>query len=153
MSNDLEDFLRQAAEMRQRKQAERRADEEQQRDQQTRSGPLPYTNARRERAVEEVTGYYDELEEEILDERDVEILDAVHLLDGEQDSPSREGASSTSEPSARAAMPEAKIVAPEHGGSRSSKISPAASLREMLRQPDGLRQAFLIREILNRPRF
>lgn len=147
MSNDLEDFLRQAAEMRQRRQAERRAHQEQQREQQTRSRPRPYTNARRERAVEEVT----ELDDEILDERDIEVLDAVHLLDGQQDS--RRNVTSPSRSSARAAMPQAKIVAPEHGGARPPKTSPAASLREMLRQPDGLRQAFLIREILNRPRF
>lgn len=148
MSKDLEDFLRQAAEMRQRKQAERRAEADQHRELQTRSQPSPYSNARRERAVDDATGYYDDVEDEILDERDIEIIDAIHIDD---DQANRSGKTAADTPAA--AMPDAKISSPEHANSRSSQSNAAVALKELIRKPDGLRQAFLIREILNRPRF
>lgn len=150
MSKDLEDFLRQAAELRQRKLAERRAATEQQ-EQQNRPRPRPYTNARQERDSDSAADYYDEREADILDERDLEMIDAVHLVDGDQDN--RSSAAAPSGAPTGSAMPEAKIVDPRHGGAQESKPNSADLLREMLRQPYGLRQAFLVREILDRPRY
>ncbi|TWU10967.1 hypothetical protein [Allorhodopirellula heiligendammensis] len=149
MSKDLEDFLRQAAEMRQRKQAQWRAEAEQQREQQTRSRPSPYSNANRERVVDTATGYYDDDEDEILDERDIEMIDAVHV---DEDPNQRSHHATAGDPSSSPAMAEAKI-----GGlsdrRRQSGPTPADALKEMIRKPDGLRQAFLLREVINRPRF
>lgn len=149
MSKDLEDFLRQAAEQRQRKLAERRATAEQQ-EHNTRPRTRPYSNARRERDIDVASGYDDDLDDEVLDEQDLEMIDAAHVIDGDKVNRSSMGASSNS--SAYSAMPEATIVDPHHGGTQASKPSSAELLREMLRQPHGLRQAFLVREIIDRPR-
>lgn len=149
MSKDLEDFLRQAAEQRQRKLAERRALAEQE-EQQTRPRTRPYSNARRERDVD-ATAYYDDIDEDVLDERDLEVIDTAYWNESGQDERNEPGASSES--FSRTAMPDAKIVDPEHGGAQASKPKSADLLREMLRQPHGLRQAFLVREILSRPRY
>lgn len=149
MSKDLEDFLRQAAEQRQRKLAERRAFDEQA-EQQTRPRTRPYSNARQERDIE-AAGYYDDIDDEVMDERVLETIEVVNLIDAEHNIRNTSGASSES--STLSAMPEAKIVDPRHGGAQASKPKSADLLREMLRQPYGLRQAFLVREILSRPRY
>lgn len=149
MSKDLEDFLRQAAEQRQRKLAERRAFAEQA-EQHTRPRMRPYSNARQERDIE-AAGYYDDIDDDVMDERDLELIDTVHLVDADRDN--RDDSGGSSESSQLSAMPEAKIVDPRHGGAQASKPKSADLLREMLRQPNGLRQAFLVREILSRPRY
>ncbi|TWT73896.1 hypothetical protein [Allorhodopirellula solitaria] len=149
MPNDLEEFLRQAAAMRQRKMVQRRADADRQRERRSRTRPRPYSDARREREAEDDAGYYDDLDEEVFGEQDIEILDAVHLDsdDRDRDGMPRERSLST--------MARAKIRSPDRNPSQHSqeRDSPADALREMFRRPDGLRQAFLIREVLNRPRF
>lgn len=149
MSKDLEDFLRQAAEQRQRKLAERRALTEQA-EQQSRPRTRPYSNARQERDIE-AAGYYDDIEDEVIDERVLETIEVVNLLGADQTI--RNSSGSASESSTLSAMPEAKIVDPRHGGAQASKPKSADLLREMLRQPYGLRQSFLVREILDRPRY
>ncbi len=150
MSKDLEEFLRQAAEMRQRKTAHLRAEAEQA-ESQARARSRPYTDARRERSIDVEEGYYDDVDDEILDERDVEILDAVHLPDDEEGSRGKPSTPSTI--SVKVAMPDAQIVDPHHVASPQTQPSPAHALRDLIRRPGGLRQAFLIREILNRPRY
>ena len=132
MPNDLEEFLRQAAAMRQQKAMEQRAEAERLAEQQSRSRTPAYSNARAERVVD-VVMYDDEDEEPVMA---VEVLDHTY----------------SSSRSASSNSPSATMVNADSGHSP-SQTSTASEIREMLRRPNGVRQAFLIREILNRPNF
>ncbi len=132
MPNDLEEFLRQAAAKRQHKAMEQRAEAERQTEQQTRSRPPAYSNVRAERVVDAV----------VYDDEDEEPVMAIEVLDNKYSS---NRSASSSSPSA--------ATATAHSGQPPSQTSTAKEIREMLRRPNGVRQAFLLREILNRPNF
>jgi len=130
MNNELEEFLRQSAAIRQRKAIEQRSENERQRELESRSRPRPYTNSRLERQVDSTFVDDDDEDETVVG---VEIIN---------EGPSRDSKRGTTrEPS----------VHENHG--QTPKANTAEELRTMLSKPNGVRQAFLIREILNRPRF
>jgi len=138
MANDLEEFLKRAAAIRQQKAVEQRAEVAQERERATRSAPQPYTDRNRERVVEAVEAephwvsephgldHLSTREEPILA---VEVEERTHSLP-----PSRS--------QAHAAPPQS-----------SSGQSVNADLLRLLSNPNGVKQAFLLKEILARPKF
>ena len=145
MSNELDDFLRHTAEIRQRKTIEQRSDAAFGQDSRTRS---QYSDAGRERDVRSFH-FDDEIEAEIIDDNDIAMAIEVDARDTTR--------------LHNEDVKTAEHVHFEHGahrandGSRSSDAqSPTAAidgLKDMLRSPSGMRQAFLLREILDRPKF
>ncbi|MEM9366538.1 MAG: hypothetical protein AAGD07_11125 [Planctomycetota bacterium] len=123
MSRDLEEFLRRAAELRQQKAAE-----EQSRAQPVRA-PRPYSDRTRERRqmAEQELAEDVVLAAEVVDESDAIVAETVDVSYARQ-------------------KPDAMV-------SDSPAGSPAAELIEMLKSPGGLQKAFLMREILDRPKF
>ncbi|MCM2372064.1 hypothetical protein [Aporhodopirellula aestuarii] len=141
MPNDLEEFLRRAAAIRQQKSLEIRAEAQRQAEQETRSRPRQYTSALHERRVDAAQfGYDDEEEDEHV--VGIEILEEETL---ERELSDRSTGLAPSEHSA--GIPHAS------GGPVKTRPSTASEIRAMFQRPGGVRQAFLVREILNRPRF
>lgn len=146
MSNELDDFLRQTAEIRQRKTIEQRSDAAFGQDGRARS---QYSDVRREREVRSFRFDDDEIEPEIVDDED-----AIMAIEVDARDTTRLRSEDTKNP---------EHVHFEHGdhrandGSRSVDAdSPTAAiegLKAMLKSPNGMRQAFLLREILDRPKF
>lgn len=146
MSNELDDFLRHTAEIRQRKTIEQRSDAAFAYEGRARA---QYSNARSEREVRSLQYDDDEIEPEILDGNEVMMAVEVDARD------------TTRLRSEDAKAPE--HVHFEHGnhrandGSNSVDTSSAnvaiEGLKAMLKSPNGMRQAFLLREILDRPKF
>ncbi len=137
MPNDLEEFLRRAAEIRQQKSLEQRAEAQRAAEQENRSRPRQYTNALSERQVDAAQLDYDDDDETVL---------GIEILEEE----SRGFDSNRTQPADNS-----HSAGISHGHSKPAKrqTSTASELKAMLARPDGVRQAFLIREILNRPRF
>lgn len=148
-SGDLDDFLRQTAEIRQRKSIHQQAEADVRRQQETRSRSQ-YTNAKRERQTESSRFDYDETDAEIVDKIDTPIL-AIEI---DPDAPTR----------LHSRDPKTiEYVHKEHGSYQANDGSPRTNgersneaiegLWAMLRSRQGLRQAFLLREILDRRKF
>lgn len=134
MPNDLEEFLRQAAAMRQRKATEQRAETQRQREQQAQRRPNPYTRALQERLVDAAQG-------------EGEAVLGIEINDDEHEHSPTSSTSPPNEHSAGIRKGRSEVHRSEN------RASTASELRDMLRRPDGVRHAFLFREILNRPRF
>ncbi|EMI55504.1 hypothetical protein [Rhodopirellula sallentina] len=137
MPNDLEEFLRRAAEIRQQRSLEQRAEAQRIAEQEQRSRPRQYTDSRSERHVDAIHVDYDD------DEGDEPIIGIEILEDGG-------GKPSRSQADHRDSSSDTRYNSER---SRSNTSSTANEIKAMMRRPDGMRQAFLIREILNRPRF
>lgn len=137
MPNDLEEFLRRAAEIRQQRSLEQRAEAQRIAEQEQRSRPRQYTDSRSERHVDAVHVDYDDDEdnEPVIG---IEILDEGNASATSSQAQHRDSSSETRYDSER---------------SHSNTSSTANEIKAMMRRPGGMRQAFLIREILNRPRF
>ncbi|TWT96388.1 hypothetical protein [Neorhodopirellula pilleata] len=142
-TNELEEFLRKTAEIRQRKTFAERVETEELRQNQTPKRP-EYTNARRERMTDSDRFRHDEIDAVIIDADDDEdnIAIAVEIIDED-------------EPRLRSRdTPTIGHVHKEHGGPNALPTSQDVTietLKAMLHSPTGLRQAFLIQEIFKRP--
>ncbi|SMP50407.1 hypothetical protein SAMN06265222_10392 [Neorhodopirellula lusitana] len=141
LGSELEAFLKHTASLRQRKTIEQRVEASQQRERQERR-PQHYTSANRERHVDDSAARfgYDRVDPneiivnaEIVDSSD-EIVEGIEVVPG------------------RAGRLE-HLEADNTIRGRSKPTKTIEHLKQMLREPDGLRQAFLLREILERPRF
>jgi len=139
MPNDLEDFLKRAAQLRQQKAAEQRAFAAEEKERQNRSRRREYTDSRREREVHlEQANYEDPWD--IDDHREDPIMIA-EVVDDSSDPP-------------RPTPPEESWRnQPKKQTQSPSAPSNADQVLELLTRPGGLRQAFLMREVLNRREF
>lgn len=135
MSSDLEAFLKRAAEIRQRKTIEQRAEASQEAQRESHRSARPYSNRKRERmvdsiqAVEAIPEHFDVSSDPYSHEEPIMAVEVV-----EESKPSkRRGGSASS------------------GGDYSNETIQV--MVKLLSSPEGLRQAFLLREILDRPKF
>lgn len=144
-NSELEAFLRKTAEIRQRKTITQRIEANEMRQSQTPSRPQ-YTNANQERLTDSERFDYEEVDAAVDDD---EIIVAAEIVD---QAPTRLR-------SRDAKIPEhIHREHSEHSGHGQSvgggNVSDTVDLiKAMFRSPRGLRQAFLIREILDRPKF
>ncbi|MEM1228888.1 MAG: hypothetical protein AAGJ40_24655 [Planctomycetota bacterium] len=152
MANDLEEFLKRAAALRQQKAVEQRAAEAQ-RDQRQRDRVRPYTDRRTERQPQWQHDHdddpwdADQFDEPVIMAEVVspDAREPVHSsLHGEMPSESREQRRGQDRSSSSQSLPHNEAA---------SSVGDAGTLIRLLRQPGGIRQAFLMREILNRPNF
>lgn len=151
MSGDLEEFLRRAAQRRRERAAQHQA-------QQPKPRPRPeYTDRRAERAA---TAQYDQATEdapliaEVVDKEDVaetiaQVRSAVQSQ-SRQPAPSRQSDVSPQKTSPQKPAPAAVQIADEVASLPQAEVTPE-ELMAWLRNPAGLKQAILIREILDRP--
>lgn len=148
-SSELEAFLRKTAEIRQRKTITQRVEAEELRQRQMPTRPQ-YTNAHQERMTDSSRFQYEEVDAALMDDGDEDAMAiAVEVVD---EAPLR--------------LRSRDVRAPEHVHQEHSEHtghgrvdadrlgnSPVELIKAMFRGPSGLRQAFLIREILDRPKF
>ena len=144
MSGDLEDFLRRAAQRRQAKVAQDRASE--QTGQQSGRGRPEYSNRKTERQVS--TAHDDVLTAEIIEEDDL-VTAPVSRLEKARI------AAAQDDPGGMASQARRSRAASVTRNPRSSGVAitedPVQYLISMLKQPGGIRQAILLKEILERP--
>lgn len=136
MSGDLEDFLRRAAQRRQAKAAAQPA-------QQPKAKPQ-YSNSRTERMVRPAEA------DEILTAEVIEDSDSI----ADRRKKLEQAKAAAAEAKAKlAAKKTGQLGTTSAGAPSSASLSgmPAQDLIRLLRQPGGIRQAILLREILERP--
>jgi hypothetical protein len=148
MSGDLEDFLRRAAQRRRAKEAQERGGPGSQGGQRSASKTRPqYSNSRTERIVSPVEA--DEvLEAELVEEESHDsIAERMRRLEA-----ARRAAAETHAPlgSLRHDEPKQQAKTPLGTGKFFSG-DPAQDLVRLLREPQGIQQAILLKEILDRP--
>ncbi len=151
MSGDLEDFLRRAAQRRQKKSAEPAATPPQRR-------RPEYSDSRRERVTEPI-----EVAEVVDDAVEPELIDQMGQSIAEQRKRIREAEQRAADIRAQAkkkakAAEKTKTASDKHRvGSRSQPppsglvVPTRDDLIALLARPDGLRQAIMMKEILERP--
>jgi len=141
MPNDLEDFLKRAAQLRQQRAAEQRALANEEKERRNRSRRREYTDSRREREVNLEQAHYED-PWDIDDQRD----DPIMIAEVVDDSSSSKTSTGSREDSWR----DEPMEKPEQ---QMPVSSDARQVLELLTRPGGIRQAFLMREILNRRDF
>ncbi|MEM6980543.1 MAG: hypothetical protein AAF539_12845 [Planctomycetota bacterium] len=147
MPNDLEDFLKRAAALRQRKAAEQKALDAESKRRAEASRARPYSNRRRERRTQlDQTGVDD-----AWDDHDEPILVAEIVEPGKQNSEFVSVPKATSKRDTSTGM--GSRAASDSAARTRTPSADAKALVELLRAPGGIKQAFLMREILNRPKF
>lgn len=145
MSGDLEDFLKRAAQRRQANASQ------QQQQQQSAASSRPkrreYTDSRKERLPQADQG--EDLEEVML----AEIVGDHQTPLAEKQQETEAAKKRAAEAEAAAQQQAAKTQKSAGGAAPASPLgkNPAEELRQMLKQPGGLRQAILLKEILDRP--
>ncbi len=142
MAGDLEDFLRRAADRRKAKTAQQQPPAQQQRRPTPQRRPQPeYTDRRAERIVRPEP-------EEILVAEVVEDPLAERRRRLEQ----AKKAAAKAQAEAAKKMKSTKAAAPKSSGAAPALTGDmTADIFRLLRQPQGMRQAILLREILDRP--
>lgn len=146
MAGDLEDFLKRAAARRQAKVEQEEAQRNETKRSSSRSRP-EYTDSRRERETREVddvplTAELVEAEDPLAQQRRRVAEAKRRAAEAKQKSESRSKSKGHSDSAGR------KEKSPQRSP---SDPPPAIHLLELLRSPDGIRTAFLLREILERP--
>ncbi|MEM6471123.1 MAG: hypothetical protein AAF802_16305 [Planctomycetota bacterium] len=144
MPGDLEDFLKRAAERRAQKQGGAAGGQKPKQQSRPRS---EYTDARRERQVRQP------VEEAI---PVAEVVEPVNPLAEKQKrlaaaKAKAEAAKKKLEASKKSAAKKESSGTPQPPVALQGSGTPAEQLLQMLRQPGGIQQAFLLREILERP--
>ena len=160
MAGDLEDFLRRAAARRQAKAGQAAAPAQpqpQQQQQQSRAqrARQEYTNRNTERQVRQEDIFVAEVvEEDPFAARRQKIANAKKLAAKARDQANKaenkqKAAKASAKQAAKAASKSksAAKVGPELGG------APIDDLLKLIRQPNGIQQAVLLREILDRPKW
>lgn len=169
MPNDLDDFLKRAASLRQQKAIEQRVAAEEENERQARSRPRPYSNRKRERQSNlEQSDVEDPWDVDDVHEAPILVAEVLDPLAAAAEAATRKGRSYASESrdydretreydrgrrdSDTNEFTKRGSVAETRAPSAKDMLS-GASIRQMLSQPGGLRQAFLLKEILNRPNY
>jgi hypothetical protein len=141
MPNDLEDFLRRAAQRRQQKAAQ----EKQQAPQQRREPPQ-YSDSRTERVARSV-----EPEEPVLVADIVEDPSHSYAARLQQVEDAKRAAAQVQREAKRTANQSAKKAAKQLRRTAAATGNPATDLITLLKKPGGMQQAILLREIFDRP--
>lgn len=146
MSGDLEDFLRRAAQRRQAKAAQGQAAQGQTpRGQAARSRP-EYSNRKTERFVSA-----DDADEVLMAEVVEDHEDSISVRMQRLEAAKRTAAEAEAELARRKARRSLHSATHEVPAGIPSSGNPAQDLLKLLRQPGGLQQAILLKEILDRP--